>query len=157
MSAASASWSLIMWAYTRSVIEGSAAAESGRDNMHGDACWQTVDGRGIDVAQIVGAPPLGTYSQLLHGLALAVIPEHLRGFGVNADGAGPATLGRSLDALPRNDGGRIRDADLPEVQVQVDVPPPEVEQFAPPSTCVRGAMVEGEQRHIRRYAPGHAG
>lgn len=91
---------------------------------------------------VVGAAPFGTYSQPLLGLALAVISKYLHGFGVDADGAGPAALGRSLDALPPDDGGRARDADL--AQVQVDVPPAEVEQFAATGAGVCGEAVEGE-------------
>src|SRR5262249_38690645 len=49
---------------------------------------------------VVSAAPLGTYPQPLTGLALAVLPEHLHGVGVDANGAGPAALGGSLDALP---------------------------------------------------------
>jgi hypothetical protein len=108
-------------------------AEPGGDDMHGDASQQ--QGRGVDV-------PLWTYSQPLLGLPLAVISKYLHGFGVDADGAGPAALGRSLDALPPDDGGRARDADL--AQVQVDVPPAEVEQFAATGAGVCGEAVEGE-------------
>jgi hypothetical protein len=71
-----------------------------------------------------------------------VISKYLHGFGVDTDGAGPAALGRSLDALPLDDGGRASDADL--AQVQVDVPPAEVEKFAATGTGVRGEAVEGE-------------
>lgn len=74
---------------------------------------------------IVGATPLGTYSQPFLGLALAVIPENLHGAGVDADCAGSAALSGSLDALARDDGCRARDVDLGVVQV--DVAPAEVE------------------------------
>ena len=43
---------------------------------------------------------------------------------------------------PPDDGGRARDADL--AQVQVDVPPAEVEQFAATGAGVCGEAVEGE-------------
>ena len=92
---------------------------------------------------VVGAAPLGTYSQPLLGLALAVISKYLHGFGVDADGAGPAAVGGSLDALARDDGSRTGDADLGEVQV--DVPPAEVEQLALASAGVGDEAVEGEQ------------
>ena len=92
---------------------------------------------------VVGAAPLGAYSQPFPGLALAVISKYLHGFGVDADGAGPAALGRSFDALPPDDGDRARDADL--AQVQVDVVPAEVEQFAATGASVCGQAVEGEQ------------
>jgi hypothetical protein len=92
---------------------------------------------------IVGAAPLGADPQPLLGLALAVIPEYLHGLGVDADGAGSAALGRSLDALSGDDGGRAGDADLSEVEV--DVAPAEIEQFAATSAGICGEAVEGEQ------------
>ena len=61
---------------------------------------------------VIGAAPLGTDSQPLLGLAFAVTSEHLHGVGVDADGARPAALGCSFDALTRDDGGRAGDADL---------------------------------------------
>ncbi len=72
-----------------------------------------------------------------------MIFEHLHGFGVNVDDAGLAALGSFLDALSRDDDGRARDVYLPEVEV--DVPPPEIEQFAAPGAGVCGEAVEGEQ------------
>ena len=50
MSAASASWLLITWAYTRRVIDGVGLAELGGDDMHlgiGSA------GRRVDMTQIM--------------------------------------------------------------------------------------------------------
>jgi hypothetical protein len=65
-----------------------------------------------------------------------VISKYLHGAGVDADGAGPAVLGRSLNALARDDGSRAGDADL--AVIQVDMVPAEVEQFAAPGAGVRG-------------------
>ena len=48
----------------------------------------------------------------------------------------------SRDALPPDDGGRPRDADL--AQVQVNVPPAEVEQFTATGAGACGEAVEGE-------------
>ena len=91
---------------------------------------------------VVGAAPLGTYFQPFPCLALAVISEYLHGVGIDADGAGPAALGRSLNALARDDGSRAGNADL--AVIQVDVVPAEVEQFTAPGAGVRGEAVEGE-------------
>jgi len=57
-----------------------------------------------------------------------MVPEDLHSLSVDADGTRPAALGRSLDALSGNDGGRAGDADLSEVEV--DVAPAEIEQLA---------------------------
>ena len=99
---------------------------------------------------VVGAAPLGTYSQPLTGLALAMIPELLHGIGIDADGAGSAALGGSLDALSRDNGGRARDTDL--VEVQVDVPPAEVEQLAEP-VVVPGVLLTVGQVDTVRAGP----
>lgn len=66
---------------------------------------------------VIGPAPFGTYFQPFLGLAFAVIPQHLHGARVDADGAGPAALGGALDALACDDRGRACDAGLAEVQV----------------------------------------
>ena len=71
--------------------------ERGHERRHRIGVDRLAPGGGEHV--VVGAAPLGTYSQPFSGLALAVISEYLHGFGVDADGAGPAALGCSLDAL----------------------------------------------------------
>ncbi len=83
--------------------------------------------------------------------ALAVISERLRGAGVDAHGAGSAALGGSLDALPSDDGGRARDADLGEIQV--DVPPAEIEQLAATGAGVRGQRPGPNARRTSTAAP----
>ena len=51
MSAASASWLLITWAYTRRVIDGVGVAEPGGDDMHLGTGQQ--QGRRVDMTQIM--------------------------------------------------------------------------------------------------------
>jgi hypothetical protein len=63
--------------------------------------------------------PLRPYFQPFLGPALAVISEYLHGAGVDANDAGPAALGRSLNTLARDDGSRAGDADLAVIQVDV--------------------------------------
>src|SRR5215471_12049048 len=92
---------------------------------------------------ILGAAPFRADSQSFLSLTLAVISEHLHGLGIDADCSGPAALGCSLDALPGDDGSRAGDADLPEVEV--DVAPAEVEQFAATGAGIGSEAVEGEQ------------
>ena len=77
--------------------------ERGHKRRHRVGVDRLAPGGGEHV--VVSAAPLGACSQPLPGLALAVISEHLRGAGVDADGAGSAALGGSLDALPSDDGG----------------------------------------------------
>ena len=81
--------------------------------------------------------------QLVGELALAVSPKNVDRSGIDADHARPSALGRPLDALAGDERGRA--LDVHGGVVEVDVPPPQVEQFPTSRAGIRGQVEEREQ------------
>src|SRR5690349_6649009 len=82
---------------------------------------------------IAALAPLRPHSLAVGRLAITVLAEHLDGPGVDADGPGPAALGRPLDALAADYRRRAGDADLSGAQVHIA--PAKIQQL--PAACPR--------------------
>jgi hypothetical protein len=68
-------------------------------------------------------------------LVLLVRAQHINGARIEGHPTGSPTLRRSFDSVSSHDGGRSSDDDGRLRTIEVDVRPPQVEQFA--TTCTR--------------------
>ncbi len=121
-------------------------AHQGRDGIGVD---RLAPAGGEHIA-IPGPAPGVARLELLSGLVGPALAQDGHGLVVDGDDAGPAVLGRAVDALAADDGRRASNGDL--LAVQVDVLPPQVEQLAAACPGVGGDMEERESRCCRVVA-----
>ena len=143
-SRACGSWSLGAWPFLGLIV---GADELGHQRGHGVGVDRFAPAGREHVAVLDAAPGVARL-ELVGGLVGLVLAEDGDGLVVNRHDAGPAALGRAVDALARDHGGRPGDGD--PLCLQVDIRPAEVEQLAPAGSGVGGDVEEGRQPVLSR-------